>query len=246
MTFSMVELVLVGLIFMWAGFVRTGLGFGGAALGLPLMLLIGGSPVYWLPIIGLHLLFFSSMTLFKSIKKVDWPYLKHSLLWIIPPTLVGVAGLLSLPDTVVIIFIYSITIFYAITWVFDQKITSHKPWVDKFLLIMGGYVAGTSLTGAPLIVAVYMRHVDKAYLRNTLFVLWFILVSIKMATFVLIGVAIDWVFSLSLIPIAAIGHVIGIRTHQKIIENDQVFKRWIGRALLLISGAGLLKTLSTL
>ncbi len=242
----MVELVLVGLIFMWAGFVRTGLGFGGAALGLPLMLLIGGSPVYWLPIIGLHLLFFSSMTLFKSIKKVDWPYLKHSLLWIIPPTLVGVAGLLSLPDTVVIIFIYSITIFYAITWVFDQKITSHKPWVDKFLLIMGGYVAGTSLTGAPLIVAVYMRHVDKAYLRNTLFVLWFILVSIKMATFVLIGVAIDWVFSLSLIPIAAIGHVIGIRTHQKIIENDQVFKRWIGRALLLISGAGLLKTLSTL
>ena len=246
MTFSMVELVLVGLIFMWAGFVRTGLGFGGAALGLPLMLLIGGSPVYWLPIIGLHLLFFSSMTLFKSIKKVDWPYLKHSLLWIIPPTLVGVAGLLSLPDTVVIIFIYSITIFYAITWVFDQKITSHKPWVDKFLLIMGGYVAGTSLTGAPLIVAVYMRHVDKAYLRNTLFVLWFILVSIKMATFVLIGVAIDWVFSLSLIPIAAIGHVIGIRTHQKIIENDQVFKRWIGSALLLISGAGLLKTLSTL
>ncbi len=242
----MVELVLVGLIFMWAGFVRTGLGFGGAALGLPLMLLIGGSPVYWLPIIGLHLLFFSSMTLFKSIKKVDWPYLKHSLLWIIPPTLVGVAGLLSLPDTVVIIFIYSITIFYAITWVFDQKITSHKPWVDKFLLIMGGYVAGTSLTGAPLIVAVYMRHVDKAYLRNTLFVLWFILVSIKMATFVLIGVAIDWVFSLSLIPIAAIGHVIGIRTHQKIIENDQVFKRWIGSALLLISGAGLLKTLSTL
>ncbi|VVH59330.1 hypothetical protein BSPCLSOX_273, partial [uncultured Gammaproteobacteria bacterium] len=26
---------------MWAGFVRTGLGFGGAALGLPLMLLVG-------------------------------------------------------------------------------------------------------------------------------------------------------------------------------------------------------------
>jgi hypothetical protein len=40
---------LVSLIFMWAGFVRTGLGFGGAALGLPLMLLVGASPVYWLP-----------------------------------------------------------------------------------------------------------------------------------------------------------------------------------------------------
>ncbi len=241
MIFSSTELFLVALIFMWAGFVRTGLGFGGAALGLPLMLLIGASPVYWLPIIGLHLLFFSSMTLFKSIKKVDWPYLSRSLWWIIPPTLIGVAGLLSLPDKVVIIFIYAITIFYAITWIFDQKITSHKPWVDKFLLIMGGYVAGTSLTGAPLIVAVYMRHVAKEYLRNTLFVLWFILVSIKMAAFVVVGVSIDWAFSLSLIPVAAVGHVIGIKLHQKIIENDQVFKKWVGGALLLISSFGLLK-----
>jgi hypothetical protein len=60
MTFDNTELILVGLIFLWAGFVRTGLGFGGAALGLPLMLLVGATPVYWLPIIGIHLLFFSS------------------------------------------------------------------------------------------------------------------------------------------------------------------------------------------
>jgi uncharacterized membrane protein YfcA len=241
MIFDTASLVLVGLIFLWAGFVRTGLGFGGAALGLPLMLLIGGSPVYWLPIIGIHLLFFSSLTLFKSIKKVDWRYLKHSLLWIIPPTLVGVAGLISLPDKVVIVFIYSITIFYAITWIFNQKISSHKSWVDKLLLVLGGYVAGTTLTGAPLIVAVYMRHVTKEYLRNTLFVLWFILVSIKMVTFMSLGVVIDWEFSLALIPIAAIGHVIGIKAHQKIIENDQVFKKWVGSMLLLISSFGLLK-----
>ena len=243
MVFDTTSLALVGLIFLWTGFVRTGLGFGGAAIGLPLMLLIGGSPVYWLPIIGIHLLFFSSLTLFKSIKKVDWRYLKQSLLWIIPPTLVGVAGLLSLPDQVVIVFIYLITIFYAITWIFNQKITSEKPWVDKLLLILGGYVAGTSLTGAPLIVAVYMRYVAKEYLRNTLFVLWFVLVSIKMVTFVAMGVEIDWGFSLALIPVAAIGHVIGIKAHQKIIENDQVFKKWVGSMLLLISSFGLLKVI---
>ncbi|MCH9711133.1 MAG: TSUP family transporter [Proteobacteria bacterium] len=241
MSFDAASLVLVGLIFLWTGFVRTGLGFGGAALGLPLMLLLGGSPIYWLPIIGLHLLFFSSLTLLKSIKKVDWHYLQRSLLWIIPPTLIGVAGLLSLPDVVVIVFIYLITIFYAITWIFDHKITSHKPWVDKFLLIIGGYVAGTSLTGAPLIVAVYMRHVAKDYLRNTLFVLWFLLVSIKMIAFLAMDVMIDWQFSLALIPIAAVGHVIGIKAHQKIIENDQLFKQWVGGALLLICSFGLSK-----
>ena len=124
---------------------------------------------------------------------------------------------------------------------FNQKITSHKSWVDKLLLVFGGYVAGTSLTGAPLIVAVYMRHVAKEYLRNTLFVLWFILVSIKMITFVAMGVEIDWMLAIHLIPVAAIGHVIGLKTHDKIIANDQLFKKWIGSALLLISSFGLLK-----
>jgi uncharacterized membrane protein YfcA len=223
--------------------VRTGLGFGGAALGLPLMLLIGASPVYWLPVIGIHLLFFSSLTLYKSIKKVDWAYLKQSLIWIIPPTLVGVFGLIALPDKVMIIFVYSITIFYAVIWVFNQKITSHQPWVDKFLLILGGYVAGTSLTGAPLIVAVYMRYVAKEYLRNTLFVLWLILVGIKMSTFVAFGVVIDWQLSLLLIPVATIGHLIGLKLHDKIIQNDALFKRWVGAALLLISSFGLLKVI---
>ncbi len=241
MVFSNIELFLVGLIFLWAGFVRTGLGFGGAALGLPLMLLVGASPVYWLPMIGIHLLFFSSLTLFKSIKQVDWRYLRRSLFWIIPPTLVGVFGLLSLPDKVMIVFVYLITIFYSIIWIFNQKITSHQPWVDKSLLILGGYVAGASLTGAPLIVAVYMRHVAKEYLRNTLFVLWFILVGIKMSTFVAFEVMIDWQLSLSLIPIAAIGHVIGLKLHQRIIENDDLFKRWVGGALLLVSLFGVLK-----
>ena len=36
MSFTALELGLVALIFSWSGFVRTGLGFGGAALGLPL------------------------------------------------------------------------------------------------------------------------------------------------------------------------------------------------------------------
>ena len=49
MTFGNADLVLIGLIFIWAGFVRTGLGFGGAALGLPLMLLVGGTPVNEVP-----------------------------------------------------------------------------------------------------------------------------------------------------------------------------------------------------
>ncbi|MBE8189393.1 MAG: sulfite exporter TauE/SafE family protein, partial [Candidatus Thioglobus sp.] len=54
-------------------------------------------------------------------------------------------------------------------------------------------------------------------------------------------VFIDWKLSLSLLPVAAIGHIIGLKLHQKIIQNDALFKRWVGSGLLLISSLGLLK-----
>ena len=95
MSFTSVEIVIIALIFTWIGFVRTGLGFGGAVIGLPILMLVGGSPIDWLPIIGIHLLFFSSITLSNSLKQVDWSYLKKSIPWILPAKIVGVIGLLS-------------------------------------------------------------------------------------------------------------------------------------------------------
>lgn len=237
--FSATEIGLIALIFTWSGFVRSGLGFGGAALGLPLMLFIYDKPVYWLPIIGLHLLFFTSLTLRSRMNNVDWAYLKKSSIYIIPPALVGVFGLITLPNNWLIVFIYSVTLFYAVIWLLNMNIRSNNEWLDRFLLATGGYVAGTSLTGAPLMVAVYMRNVAAAQLRNTLFVLWFILVTIKMSTFKLLGVDIHVLTSLYLLPVAAIGHVIGIKTHEMILKNDQLFKRIIGGVLIIISVLGL-------
>lgn len=237
--FSTLEIILTGLLFMWAGFVRSGLGFGGAALGLPFMLLIHNQPVYWLPIIGLHLLFFSALTLRTRLNNVNWDYLKSSLYYIIPPALIGVFGLLNLPNLWVVTFIYSITLLYAVMWILNKSFHSDNAWVDRLLLIFGGYVAGTSLTGAPLMVAVYVRNVVKSQLRNTLFVLWFILVSIKMATFAALGVELNVLTSLALIPVAAIGHFIGLKTHDVILRNDVLFKRVIGGMLVVVSGLAL-------
>jgi len=44
LNFSNQELFFTALVFIWTGFVRSGLGFGGAALGLPLMLFIYDQP----------------------------------------------------------------------------------------------------------------------------------------------------------------------------------------------------------
>lgn len=236
---SLVEILLTGLLFMWAGFVRSGLGFGGAALGLPLMLFVYDQPLYWLPIIGTHLLFFSALTLRTRLNNVDWQYLRSSLIYILPATLVGVFGLLNLPNQWLVIFVYSITLFYALTWLMNWAIQSNNSWLDRFLLLTGGYVAGTSLTGAPLMVAVFMRHVTGQQLRNTLFVLWFLLVTIKMSTFAALGVDLHFMTAVALIPVAAIGHIIGLKAHDRILQNDQSFKRMIGIVLALISIVGL-------
>ena len=237
--FSVLDIVLTGLLFMWAGFVRSGLGFGGAALGLPFMLFINNQPVYWLPIIGFHLLFFSAMTLRTRMHNVDWTYLRSSLYYIIPPALIGVFGLLNLPNLWVVTFIYSITLFYAVMWLLNKNIHSENIWFDKILLVFGGYVAGTSLTGAPLMVAVYVRNVIQAQLRNTLFVLWFILVSIKMTTFAALGVELNFLTAVILLPVAAIGHIAGLKMHDRILQNDVIFKRIIGAMLIVVSGLAL-------
>lgn len=237
------QILLTALIFIWTGFVRSGLGFGGAALGLPLMLFINDQPLLWLPIIGSHLLFFSGLTLSSRLDNVDWRYLQRSAYFIIPAALVGVFGLLNLPNRLLLLFIYSVTLFYACIWLLDLAIKSRGDWVDRLLLVFGGYVAGTSLTGAPLMVAVYMRNVAREQLRNTLFVLWFVLVTIKMSTFALVGVNLHLYEALLLLPVAAIGHVIGLKSHHYILQNDILFKRWVGGGLLLVSSLGLWKLL---
>jgi hypothetical protein len=244
--FSLYQTIAVALLFVWTGFVRTGLGFGGAALGLPLFLFISNQPLFWLPIISVHLLFFSGLTLFTRLNNVDWTYLRHSSVYIVPPAIVGVIGLVNLPASWLNIFIYSVTLFYGVIWFMNYVIESHHNWVDKLLLMLGGYIAGTSLTGAPLMVAVFMRKVRKEQLRDTLFVLWFALVSIKMTTFIVLKVDLHFLAALTLLPIAAIGHFMGLKAHNAISRNDVAFKRWMGGGVVMISAMGLWDQISVM
>ncbi len=236
--FTSTQLLLTCLVFIWSGFVRSGLGFGGAALGLPLMLFIYDQPLFWLPVIGTHLLVFTGWTLRKRLRNVDWGYLKKTSVYILPAKLAGVFGLLNLPNNWLIIIIYSITLTYAFLWLLNLRIQSEKGWTDKLLLVIGGYVSGTSLTGAPLIVAVFMHQVRKNMLRDTLFVLWFILVSVKMSTFIAFGIDLHTASALMLIPVAGIGHIIGLKAHDFMLQNDELFKRIIGAVLIAICVLG--------
>ena len=111
--------------------------------------------------------------------------------------------------------------------------------------MLGGYVSGTSLIAAPLVVPVAASRVARHELRDTLFVLWFVLVTIKMAAFVYFDIDLQLIHHLWLLPCAAIGHVIGLRFHQHMLKAETpLFFRFLGLTLLVISLLGLWKALS--
>ncbi len=237
---SLQQSVLVCLVFAWSGFVRTGLGFGGAALALPFLLLIKGDPIFWLPIVGFHLLFFSSITVYNRLSNIDWHYLSRSMWILIIPKVAGVLGLLTLPSSVLVVFLYTCTLFIAATFIFNLKLESQSPWLDRLFLAGGGYLSGTALQGAPLIAPVYAKNVGKHQYRDTMFVLWIVLVLIKMSAFIAFDQPLNWQFALMLGPFVAVGHVFGLKAHDYLISGeDSSFNRTLGIGLAAVSFVGL-------
>lgn len=246
------QYVAIGLLFVWGGFVRSGLGFGGAVLTLPFLLMVHNAPLVFLPIIAVHLLFFSFATVLYSHFRitpgpgseqggtVNWAFLRYALPLMIVPKLIGVAGVITLPADVVSGFIFLVVSVYAVTYILDRPFKSNSNWLDAFFLVLGGYVSGTSLVAAPLVVPVAASRMEKFQLRDTLFALWFVLVAIKLAAFMWSGIDLQWRQHLWLLPCATLGHFIGLRFHAYTMQADtKVFFRLLGAVLLLVSLAGL-------
>lgn len=245
----------IGLLFVWSGFVRSGLGFGGAVLTLPFLLILLNAPLVFLPIIAVHLLFFSALTIILAkwegrrrresdqgapADTVNWAFLRYALPLMLVPKLIGVAGVITLPADVVSGFIFTLVSIYAVSYILNRPFRSGSRRVDALFMIIGGYVSGTSLVAAPLVVPVAASRVRREQLRDTLFVLWFILVGIKLAAFVISGVDLQWEHHLWLLPCAAVGHVLGLRFHRYTLRAEtSVFFRVLGGGLLAVSLAGL-------
>lgn len=276
------QILLIALVFIWSGFVRSGLGFGGAVLSLPFLLMIHNDPVVYLPLISVHLLVFSSITLFQNNaarwrqraygstrhptpapagntldhtpnaiddrvndSTVDWGYLRYAMGIMIVPKLVGVFGLITLPSTLMSSIIFAIVGVYSLTYLFNKPFNSRSKIIDIVFLMLGAYISGTSLIGAPLIISVFANHVSKHQLRDTLFALWFILVAIKMAAFLYVGIDLQLIHHIWLLPCAAIGHMVGLRFHRYILHADTaVFYRVVGAVLLMISIVGLYQNIA--
>ena len=235
------QCAVIALLFVWGGFVRSGLGFGGAVLTLPFLLMVHNAPLVFLPIISVHLLFFSALTVVQAhlrtqrsggeqVSTVNWAFLRYALPIMIIPKLIGVAGVITLPVNIVSGFIFLMVSVYAVSYMLNRPFKSNSKTVDVFFLLLGGYVSGTSLIAAPLVVPVAASRMSREQLRDTLFVLWFVLVALKLIAFVATGIDLQWIHHLWLLPCAAVGHVLGLKFHAYTLNADtQVFFPRFGR-----------------
>ena len=142
------------------------------------------------------------------------------------------------------VVIFCIVAVYSLSYILDKPFASKSRVLDVIFLMLGGYVSGTSLIGAPLIITVFAQRVPRSQLRDTLFTLWFVLVAIKLAAFIYAGVDLQLAQQLWLLPAATLGHLLGLRFHAYTLRADtRVFFRIIGSVLMVISLVGIYRIL---
>jgi len=242
MELNPLSVTVLGLCFVWSGFVRAGLGFGGGAIMMPFALLVLDSPIFIVPVLAVQLFLFSCITLVQFHENIDWPVALKLVAVLSIPVFAGIRGLVDLPVFWLNILVYAIVIAYALHYIFQFRITYDSRIIDFITLCVGGYVTGVSLTGSPPIVAVTAKYVPKEKLRETLFVLWAIIVSLKIAALLSYRVDLQLRHQIWLLPCAGIGHYLGLLFHQRLltVRNDR-FNRLIGIILLVVTGLGLFK-----
>ncbi len=86
-SFALWQLIAIGACFIWSGFVRSGLGFGGAALTLPMLLIIHNDPLLYLPAIffidyGRYAFVQCQLALFGQVDRVDRCTFRRGLDWL--------------------------------------------------------------------------------------------------------------------------------------------------------------------
>jgi hypothetical protein len=158
--------------------------------------------------------------------------------------LAGAVGLLILPSNQTALLIYLLVALYAIRYIIDRPLKSTSKIADAVFLVLGTYVSGISLIGAPPVIPVELRHVTISEFRNTMFVVWWVLVSIKLVALDSAGNNLQITAALMLLPFAGVSHALGIRFHQHVMERgSEHFSRLISGVLLAMSAAGLTQLL---
>lgn len=244
MIFDTFTIVVLFLCFVWSGFIRASLGVGALILMLPFALLVINTPLIIVPVVATHAVILSSLTVLQHFYNVSWKHVGIFLGITFIPFIIGLYGLIQLPEKWLVLLAYMITLVYSLSYLWPRPVAKKSTILDLVTLIIGGYINGLSFTGGPPIAAVMSKHVPKRQFRDTFLAMVILIATIKLSTFYWLGISLQPQLQLIVIPAVLLGHVMGLRFHRYFVSMDErIFYRWLGIVLLMVTLLGIIKTL---
>ena len=238
---------ILGLIlcFLWSGFIRSGLGFGGLVLTLPFALMVVDSPLDIMPLAIVHVFVVGVWTVVFRFRNVDWLELFKMLRVMVIPLLFGLFGLITIPESWLLLLVFGVVLIYSLNYIHPFIEIQKGGWSNNLVLMMGGYLSGLALIGSPLIVAVAGHRILRSRLRDSLLALWVILSPPKLGILFYSGVDLHLDWQWWLLPVNLVGHFIGIKFHDHLLQlRSESFYRWLGVVLMMVVLVGIFRVLT--
>ncbi len=235
----------LALCFLWSGFIRSGLGFGGLVLTLPFALMVVDSPLDIMPLAIVHAFVVGVSTVVLRFNNVDWLQLWR-MFWIMAiPVGLGLFGLITIPEYWLLILVFGVVLTYSLNYIRPFIRLKGGRWSDTATLMLGGYLSGLALIGSPLIVAVAGHRIERHRLRDSLLALWVILSPPKLVILFYSGVDLHLDWQWWLLPVNLAGHLLGMKFHDHLLNlRSGVFYRWLGLMLVVVVLFGITRVLT--
>ena len=239
--------IIIGLIlcFLWSGFIRSGLGFGGLVLTLPFALMVVDSPLDIMPLAIVHVFVVGVSTVIFRFENVDWMGLLRMIRVMAIPVLLGLFGLITIPENWLLLLVFGVVLGYSVNYIHPFIQLRAGNWSNTLVLMLGGYLSGLALIGSPLIVAVAGHRIERHRLRDSLLALWVILSPPKLAVLFYSGVDLHLDWQWWLLPVNLIGHLLGMKFHDHLLQlRSESFYRWLGFVLMVVVLVGIFRVLT--
>ncbi len=243
---ELTPLTITGLVlcFLWSGFIRSGLGFGGLVLTLPFALMVVDSPLHILPVAIVHAFLIGTSTMLTGFHNIDWRRLGKIVLVVSGPVALGLLGLITIPEKLLLLLVFGVVMIYSLHYIHPFIRISGRGWSDLAALILGGYLSGLALLGSPLIVSVAAGWIERRRLRDSLLALWVILAPPKLAVLYFSGVDLHLDWQWWLLPTNLVGHYLGLKFHDYLLGlRSSGFYRWLGVTLMIVVLVGIARML---
>ena len=126
------------LCFLWSGFIRSGLGFGGLVLTLPFALMVVDSPLDIMPLAVVHAFVVGISTVFLRFRNVDWMQLLKMIKVMAIPVLFGLFGLITIPETWLLLLVFGVVLMYSVNYIRPFIQLKVGGWSNTLVLMLGG------------------------------------------------------------------------------------------------------------